>query len=423
MDFITGFLIQYGYWGMLFAAFLAGSFFPFSSEAVMVGLIAAGLPPKELCVYATIGNAAGGMFNYGVGRMGKVEWIEKYLHVKKKDLDKAERFMAGRGAWMGFFGFLPLLGSAITILLGLMRANIVISMASITIGKALRYILLALGMSAFALTSCTGAHQRQKPVVTVTIEPLRFFVEQIGGDHFKVNTMVPGGSSPETYEPTARQMVELGESQIYFMVGQLGFERTQARQLRANAPQLTWVDTSEGIRPLAGPDNTADPHTWTSPDNAIVIARNIYRALAMADSRDSLVFKENLRRLCSRITQLDRTISTRMAAARDRDKGHARAFVIYHPTLTYFARRYGLEQLAVEENGHEPSAQSLRQLLDKAAAKGARVMLVQKEFSNRNIATVCQGTGIEAKEINPLSYNWFDEMDAISKILCGDSCQ
>ena len=83
------------------------------------------------------------MFNYGFGRMGKMEWIEKYLHVKKESLDKAERFMAGRGAWMGFFAFLPLLGSAITICLGLMRANIIISVISITLGKFIRYAILA----------------------------------------------------------------------------------------------------------------------------------------------------------------------------------------------------------------------------------------------------------------------------------------
>lgn len=147
MDIIVDFLINYGYLGMLLSAFLAGSFLPFSSEAVMLGLLAAGLDPPGLIVYGTIGNVAGGMFNYGVGRMGKLEWIERYLHVKRKDLDKAERFMAGHGAWMGFFAFLPILGSAITIALGLMRSNIAISLTSITIGKALRYILLVYGAS------------------------------------------------------------------------------------------------------------------------------------------------------------------------------------------------------------------------------------------------------------------------------------
>lgn len=145
MDFLVDILTNYGYWGMLISAFLAGSFIPFSSEAVMLGLLATGLDGGQLVVYGSIGNVLGSMFNYGVGRMGRLDWIEKYLHVSKKDLDKAKRFMAGRGAWMGFFAFLPILGSAITILLGLMRANVPISILSITIGKILRYVILIYG--------------------------------------------------------------------------------------------------------------------------------------------------------------------------------------------------------------------------------------------------------------------------------------
>lgn len=136
------FLINYGYWGMLLAAFLAGSFFPFSSEAVMLGLLAAGLKPEPLVIYGTIGNVLGSMFNYCVGRLGRLDWVEKYLHVKKENLDKAQRFMAGHGAWIGFFAFLPVIGSAITICLGFMRANLLISLTSITIGKFLRYVIL-----------------------------------------------------------------------------------------------------------------------------------------------------------------------------------------------------------------------------------------------------------------------------------------
>ncbi|MCI6200657.1 MAG: DedA family protein [Paraprevotella sp.] len=145
MDFLVDILTNYGYWGMLISAFLAGSFIPFSSEAVMLGLLATGLDGGQLVVYGSIGNVLGSMFNYGVGRMGRLDWIEKYLHVSKNDLDKAQRFMAGRGAWMGFFAFLPILGSAITILLGLMRANVPISILSITIGKILRYVILIYG--------------------------------------------------------------------------------------------------------------------------------------------------------------------------------------------------------------------------------------------------------------------------------------
>ena len=149
MDVLTHLLLDYGYWGMLLSAFLAGSFFPFSSEAVMLGLLAAGLDPVLLLVYGSIGNVMGGMFNYGLGRLGKLEWLGRYFHVRKTSIDRAYRFMGGHGAWMGFFAFLPILGSAITIVLGLTRANILLSVLSITIGKVLRYAVLIWGADFF----------------------------------------------------------------------------------------------------------------------------------------------------------------------------------------------------------------------------------------------------------------------------------
>ena len=141
LDFLT----SYGYFGMFLSAFLAGSFFPFSSEAVMVGLLATGLDPFWLLVYGTGGNALGSAFNYGVGRFGRPEWISRYLHVSDESLARAQRFLQGRGAWMAFFAFVPVLGSAIMIALGLMRANMPISFLSMTIGKIFRYGLLVAG--------------------------------------------------------------------------------------------------------------------------------------------------------------------------------------------------------------------------------------------------------------------------------------
>lgn len=142
MEALTEILMNYGYWGMLIAAFLAGSFFPFSSEVIMLGLLAAGLDPWTLIVYGTVGNVLGSLFNYGVGRMGKLEWIEEHLHVKKEKLERAQRFMGGHGALMGFFAFIPILGSAITIVLGYTRANLLLATASITLGKFVRYVIL-----------------------------------------------------------------------------------------------------------------------------------------------------------------------------------------------------------------------------------------------------------------------------------------
>ena len=142
MENVTAFLIDGGYVGMLLAAFVAGSFLPFSSEAVMVALLAAGLRPWPLLLVATIGNWAGSIFNYGMGRLGKIEWIQNWLHVKPSSLEKAQKFLRGRGAWMGVFTFLPILGTAIAIALGLMRANFPLTLISVWIGKFLRYVIV-----------------------------------------------------------------------------------------------------------------------------------------------------------------------------------------------------------------------------------------------------------------------------------------
>ncbi len=134
----------YGYWGMTIAAFLAGSIFPFSSEAVMVSLQLAGLEPWPLFLSASAGNVAGSMFNYYVGTLGRLEWIEKYLHIKRDKVLRAQAWMENRGVWMGTLCFLPVIGSALSVAMGYMRANPYKSFIAISIGKTARYAVLIL---------------------------------------------------------------------------------------------------------------------------------------------------------------------------------------------------------------------------------------------------------------------------------------
>ena len=139
-------LESWGYWGLFLAAFIAGSVFPFSSEAVLTALQLAGLEPLRLFAAATVGNTAGSMFNYGVGRM---EWIEKYLHVPREKVERTARWMERYGAWIGVLCFLPVIGSVIAVTLGFTRANPWLSFLTIAIGKAARYALLIFAISLF----------------------------------------------------------------------------------------------------------------------------------------------------------------------------------------------------------------------------------------------------------------------------------
>lgn len=148
MDAFVELMIDWGYVGMFISAVIAGSVIPFSSELVFAGLIYVGLDPVLCVVSATLGNTIGSMTIYCVGCLGKVEWMEKYFHVKREKVERMHSFLQHKGALMGFFAFLPLVGSVISAALGFMRSNLTLTVLSMMTGKALRYIILVLTIEA-----------------------------------------------------------------------------------------------------------------------------------------------------------------------------------------------------------------------------------------------------------------------------------
>jgi membrane protein YqaA with SNARE-associated domain len=132
-------LIAYGCIGVFAAAFLAATILPFSSEVVLTGVLLAGAPYWPCLIAASAGNFLGGMTCYGLGMLGKAEWIEKYLKMDKGKLQKIQDAVRRRGSWTAFFVFLPGVGDFIAVALGFLRANVWIVAFSMFLGKALRY--------------------------------------------------------------------------------------------------------------------------------------------------------------------------------------------------------------------------------------------------------------------------------------------
>jgi len=142
MSFFIQLLIDYGLWGMFVSAFLAGSVLPFSSELVMLGLIAAGVDPVELFWTASIGNTLGGLLNYGIGTLGNPAMIAKWTHVKEEKLNKGLYYARRYGYFSGLLAWVPLLGSVITVALGFVRVNFFASALFMAIGKSSRYAVI-----------------------------------------------------------------------------------------------------------------------------------------------------------------------------------------------------------------------------------------------------------------------------------------
>lgn len=146
MEIIYQMMVDYGVAGFFVAAFLAGSFFPFSSEVVMVGLMTAGVDPWGLVVWGTLGNTLGSVFNYWIGSLGNPRWIKKWTGVSEEQLDRGLHYVERYGFWAGWLAWVPLLGSLITVSLGLMRARFVLTMVNICLGKFIRYWLIMMAM-------------------------------------------------------------------------------------------------------------------------------------------------------------------------------------------------------------------------------------------------------------------------------------
>jgi zinc transport system substrate-binding protein len=262
------------------------------------------------------------------------------------------------------------------------------------------------------LAGCKGTSQKQadsgktsgkeKPAVTVTISPYKYFVDQIAKGKVDVNVMVSNGNNPETYEPYAQQMMELSKSALYLKVGSIGFEQTWMKKLQDNAPDMKVIDTSVGIKPAKTPGGNIDPHVWMSCSNARIIASNILKALCELEPKNKAFFEKNYQSLLSIIDKRDSTIKESFK----KDPDLVRKFVIYHPILTYFARDYQLEQLAIEEEGREPSASQLKSLIERARKEKIKFCLIQAEFANRNTTTFIKESHTKPMDINPLQGDW-----------------
>lgn len=133
------FLIDYGYIGVFIASFLAATILPFSSEVVLTGVLLGGASYLPCMIAATMGNFLGGMTCYWIGKVGKVEWIKKYLRLNIDKLLKVQQWTSGKGSWTAFFVFVPGIGDFIAVALGFLRANVWWVAFWMLLGKAIRY--------------------------------------------------------------------------------------------------------------------------------------------------------------------------------------------------------------------------------------------------------------------------------------------
>lgn len=276
-----------------------------------------------------------------------------------------------------------------------------------------------------ALSACSR-RAADKPVLMVSVEPQRAVLERLVGDEFEVASLLGRGSDPENFEPSMGERLRADAAEVYFATGVLPFEE----RLRESSG-TRFADTSEGVEFIYGTHSHAggvhdhdcddghghsgapDPHYWTSARGAKVIAANMAAVLAklhpgMADS-----ISARLNRAVAHYDSLDAALARRLAPVR------SRSFAVWHPSLSYFARDYGMRQLTLGAEGKELSARALGEAISRARADSVAVFFYQEAVDSRQAGAMSAGIGSRLVRINPMAYDWEGQLILAADALAG----
>lgn len=268
------------------------------------------------------------------------------------------------------------------------------------------------------MTSSCGTIQKSTNTISVSIEPIRYIVEQIAGDDFKVNVVVPDGSSAESYEPTPSVLREVARSQAFISVGLLETElniinfiesRPEVINCELYKNVILVEDSCEGHGHAHGGDcdhdlPTGDPHIWLSPGSLQSIADETLRVLVMLNGDSTAKYTQNYNALSEKIDSLHAYINSK------RELLEGITVLVYHPLLGYMSSEYGFTQLAIEKDGKEPSAKHLKELITTAKDKNIKTVFYQSQFPISSVTSISKELGAATVELNPLSYDVIDNI-------------
>jgi zinc transport system substrate-binding protein len=274
------------------------------------------------------------------------------------------------------------------------------------------------------LVACQPKQKDERHLVSVSILPQKYFVDQISGNLLQVNVLVPAGSSPHNYEILPSQMKDLAQSKAWLQVGLLTFEDALKDKLADINKDLSIVNCAEGIIPIAGSEceeeghdhehahhDAYDPHTWLAPAESKIIAQNTLKALKAGFPEHATDFEANYAKLISRIDSVSSVIDQKLAPLTNRN------ILIFHPALAYYARQFNMTQIALELDGKDPSPRHMKNIVDLAHDQNINVIFIQKEFDAAFALQLSREIEGEVIVIDPLDYNWEKQlMDITEKI-------
>lgn len=273
--------------------------------------------------------------------------------------------------------------------------------------------ILAIAISSGCVQQDVGTEPDGKINVIVSILPQKAFINSVGGEHVNVVEIISPGSSPATYELTPRDAVNIENADIYFRIGHISFEEAHISRIEYLNPDMLVVDTSEGITLRHFTEDGehehdgVDPHTWLSPRNAIIMVESMYDTLADADPEHASEYRKNADAYAAKLNVLDDSLKQTLSRV------DTKKLMVFHPAWGYFTDEYGFEQISIEHDGKEPTAEELAHIIDDALEHEVKVIFVQSQFSKEIAQSVAEQIGGIVVQINPLAENYIENLQQV----------
>lgn len=264
--------------------------------------------------------------------------------------------------------------------------------------------------------------------VAVSIPPMQEWVQRIAGDRVAVTLIMPPGSSPHSFEPSPRQLMELGSAQLWFVIG-IDFEYPLLPKVRAMYPKLAIVDVTKNVKfrtlkpgeqetdatPVGGPVDPAltnrDQHSWLGYDQAKAEITAIRDELIARDPSGAALYRSNYDKYMKEIESTYIRLKTDLAPLSDSN------VFVYHPAFGYFFDMFGITQVAVELAGKEPTQKELMSLIELAKKDKAKVIFTQVQFSESAAKAVAGAIGAAVVPIDPLAGDWLENLSRMGQAL------
>ena len=274
----------------------------------------------------------------------------------------------------------------------------------------------------FLLLSTTYIFSNINAVVSII--PEQTFLKAIGGEKVNITLMAQAGDSPHTYEPKPSQMLSVAKADLYLAID-VEFEQVWLPKFQSLNNKMLVADIAEGVKKVAMSHHAhtshdahehegQDPHIWTSPANVKTIAQNIYKALVKVDKDNEYYYQHNLDTFLKQVEKTDSQIKEILSTL----KG-CHTFMVFHPSWGYFAKAYGLRQIAVEVEGKSPKPRELVMLLKEAKEEKVTAIFTQPEFSDSSAQILAKELHIPVIKVSPLAPNWSENLIGIAKVIAG----